>query len=124
MDGKEIAKEINVKLAEIGMTKATLERLTGVSRASISNWNTGRAQPSAEALAKINAALGTNFKILATVSDTMYETIGMLQEMRDCDRVLLDAARAVDDDLAHQKKKPCSLNGYRVFLDFSRVFRL
>lgn len=98
MDGKEIAKEINVKLAEIGMTKATLERLTGVSRASISNWNTGRAQPSAEALAKINAALGTNFTIQTTVSDTMYETIGMLQEMRDCDRVLLDAARAVDDE--------------------------
>lgn len=93
MDGKEIAKAINVKLAEVGMTKATLERLTGVSRASISNWNTGRAQPSAEALAKINAALGTNFTIQTAVSDTMYETIEMLQQLRDEDRILLQVAR-------------------------------
>lgn len=98
MDGKNIAKEINIKLAELSMTKATLERLTGVSRSSISQWGRGVAQPSAEALAKINACLGTHFTIQTAVSDTMYETIGMLQEMRDCDRVLLDAARAVDDE--------------------------
>ena len=98
MDGKEIAREINIKLAELGMTKTTLEQLTGVSRASISQWARGKAKPSADALAKINACLGTSFSLQSRLSDNMYETIGMLQEMRDCDRVLLDAARAVDDE--------------------------
>lgn len=93
MNGQEIVKAINVRLAELGMSKVTLERMTGVSRASISNWNTGRAQPSAEAIAKINACLGTDFAVQSVLSDTTYETIQMLQELRDEDKILLQVAR-------------------------------
>ena len=93
MDGKEIAREINIKLAELQMTKATLERLTGVSRSSISQWARGVSQPSSEAIAKVNACLGTHFSIQSHVSDTMYETIQMLQDMRDEDRMLLEVAK-------------------------------
>ena len=93
MDGKEIAREINIKLAELQMTKAALERLTGVSRSSISQWSRGVAQPSAEALAKINACLGTHFAIQSSISDNMYEKIQMLQELRDEDRALLEVVR-------------------------------
>lgn len=92
MDGKEIARAINIKLAEIGMTKATLERLSGVSRASISQWSKG-VTPSADSIAKINACLGTNFVLQSFVSDNMYETIQLLQELRDEEKMLLEVAR-------------------------------
>lgn len=97
MNGQEIVKQINVRLAEIGMTKQTFSQLTGISRSSISQWNTGRNLPSDDAIRKINDVLGTHFE-LSNKTDNMYDTIQMLQNMRDCDRFVLDAARAVEDE--------------------------
>ena len=42
MDGKELVKSIEVRLAELGMKKGDFYKLTGVTSASYSNWNTGK----------------------------------------------------------------------------------
>ena len=89
MDGKEITRQIEIRLAELGMKKKTFYELTGISSASFSQWNTGKTQPSAEAVRKINACLGTNFTVQSAVSDNMYETIQMLQDLSDEQRALL-----------------------------------
>lgn len=96
MNGQEIVKQINIRLAEIGMTKQTFSRLTGISRSSISQWNTGRNLPSDEAIRKINNVLGTSFE-LSNKSDYMYDTIQMLQNMRDSERGLLEAVKNRSD---------------------------
>lgn len=97
MDGQEIVRQINVRLAEIGMTKATFSQLTGISRASISQWNTGRNLPSDDALRKINDVLGTSFN-LSRQTDSMYEKIQMLQELRDSEHALLAVTKNMTDD--------------------------
>lgn len=97
MDGKELVREINIRLVELGMSKATLSSLTGISRSSISQWNTGRNQPSDEAIRKINDVLGTNFE-LSNKTDYIYDKIQMLQNLRDADRYLLDVAVTMSED--------------------------
>lgn len=96
MNGQEIVKQINVRLAEIGMTKQTFSQLTGISRSSISQWNTGRNLPSDDAIRKINDVLGTQFE-LSNKTDNMYDTIQMLQNMRDSERGLLEAVKNRSD---------------------------
>ena len=97
MNGQEIVKEINVRLAEIGMTKATLSKLTGISRSSISQWNVGRSMPSDDAIRKINDVLGTSFE-LSNKTDNMYSMIQMLQELRDSERALLQVTKGMTDE--------------------------
>lgn len=97
MNGQEIVKQINMRLAEIGMTKQTFSQLTGISRSSISQWNTGRNLPSDEAIRKINNVLGTHFE-LSNKTDNMYDMIQMLQELRDSERALLQVTRDMTDD--------------------------
>ena len=36
MNGKDVVKGINIRLAELGMTKTVFSELTGVSRSSLS----------------------------------------------------------------------------------------
>ena len=97
MDGQGIVKAINMRLAELGMTKADFSQLTGISRSSISQWNTGRNLPSDEALRKINNVLGTSFE-LSNKTDNIYEKIQMLQELRDSERALLAVTKNMTDD--------------------------
>lgn len=97
MDGQDIVKAINVRLAELGMTKAVFSQLTGISRSSISQWNTGRNLPSDDAIRKINSVLGTNFEV-SLKTDNIYEKIQMLQELRDSERALLAVTKNMTDD--------------------------
>ena len=97
MDGKELTQQIELRLIELGMKKKDFYKLAEISSASFSQWNTGRSQPSRDALHRIDAVLGTSFE-LSNKSDNMYDTIQMLQGLRTCDRILLEAARAVDDE--------------------------
>lgn len=61
MDGRELVRQIEVKLSELGMKKKEFYALTGISSAAFSYWNTGRSKPSLDALTRIDAVLGTQF---------------------------------------------------------------
>lgn len=63
MDGKELVRQIEMRISELGMKKKDFYALTGISSAAFSYWNTGRSQPSLDALTKIDAVLGTSFKL-------------------------------------------------------------
>ena len=97
MDGKEIVRQIEMRLIELGMKKSDFYALTGVSRAAYSYWNTGRSQPSLDALSKIDAVLGTDF-FLSNKTDNIYDKIQMLQELRDSERALLQVTKDMTDD--------------------------
>lgn len=97
MDGKELVKQIEIRLAEIGMKKSDFYALTGISRTAYSYWNTGRSQPSLDTLSKIDSVLGTNF-YLSSKSDNIFDKIQMLQELRDSERALLAVTKNMTDD--------------------------
>ncbi len=97
MDGKELVKSIEVRLAELGMKKGDFYKLTGVTSASYSNWNTGKTQPSSDALRRIDRVLGTSFD-QSGLSDNIYEKIQMLQELRDSERALLAVTKNMTDE--------------------------
>ena len=67
MDGQEMVKQIDIRLAQLGMKKGDLYRLTDISSASYSQWKTGKSQPSAGAVERINAVLGTHFRFILTL---------------------------------------------------------
>ena len=97
MDGKELVKAIEIRMAEMGQKKGDFYRLTGISSASFSQWSTGRANPSDSAIRKIDGVLGTNFE-MSNKTDNVYENIQLLQSLRDADRALLAVARDMPED--------------------------
>lgn len=97
MDGKELVREIEIRLAELGMKKRDFYALTGITSAAYSNWNTGKSQPSNPTLHKIDTVLGTNFEQYR-LSDNIYEKIQMLQELRDSERALLQVTKSMSDE--------------------------
>ena len=97
MEGKELVRQIEIRLSELGMKKKDFYALTGISSAAFSYWNTGRSQPSRDALHKIDTVLGTSFEE-SRLSDNIYEKIQMLQELRDSERALLQVTKTMTDD--------------------------
>ena len=97
MDGKELAKQIDMRLLELGMKKKDFYALTGITSAAYSYWNTGRTQPSLDTLSRIDAVLGTNF-YESNKSDNIYDKVKMLQELRDSERALLQVTKDMTDD--------------------------
>ncbi len=97
MDGKELVRQIEIRLLELGMKKKDFYALTGISSAAFSYWNTGRSQPSLDALSRIDAVLGTSFK-QSQQSDNIFDKIQMLQELRDSERALLAVTKNMTDD--------------------------
>ena len=97
MDGKELIKQIEIRLTEIGMKKSDFYKLTGISRAAYSYWNNGRSQPSLDTLSKIDSVLGTSF-YESNKSDNIFDKIQMLQELRDSERALLAVTKNMTDD--------------------------
>ena len=97
MDSKEIVRQIELRLAELGMKKGVFYKLTGVSSSSFSQWNTGIAQPSRDALHRIDSVLGTSLEP-SSLSDNIFEKIQMLQELRDSERALLAVTKNMTDD--------------------------
>lgn len=97
MEVKEMLQEIEVRLARLGIKKGEFYKLADISSASYSQWNTGRSIPSAEAIARINSVLGTSFE-LSKNTDSIYEKIQMLQNLRDADKYLLDVASDMTEE--------------------------
>ena len=66
IDVKEVIKRVEVRLAEIGMSKAEFYRKSGISSASFSQWNTGVNSPSMKKLKNASDCLGVSLDYLLT----------------------------------------------------------
>ena len=97
MDGKELVKQIEMRLVELGMKKGEFYALTGITSAAYSNWNTGKSKPSNPTLHKIDSVLGTEFE-KSSLSDNIFDKIQMLQELRDSERALLAVTKNMTDE--------------------------
>ena len=64
MDTLAIIKRIELRLAELGMSKADFYKLSKISSASYSQWNTGRYNPSESKLRSAAECLGVSFEYL------------------------------------------------------------
>lgn len=68
MDTLAIIKHIEIKLSEIGMTKAEFYKKSGISSASFSQWRTGKYKPSEKNLMKAAEVLGVSYSYLVNGS--------------------------------------------------------
>lgn len=93
MDGKDIARIIDSELASRGMPKAEFYEKSGVSSATLSQWRTGKYDPTADKLAKIEKCLGISFADYEK-SDESDELREMLRDRQDL-RILLRSAKDV-----------------------------
>lgn len=64
MDTLAIIKRIELRIAELGMSKADFYKQSGISSASYSQWNTGRYNPTEKKLASAAACLGVTVEYL------------------------------------------------------------
>lgn len=93
MDGKAIARIIDSELASRGISKAEFYEDSGVSSATLSQWRTGKYDPTADKLAKIEKCLGISFADYEK-SDESDELREMLRDRQDL-RILLHSAKDV-----------------------------
>lgn len=70
MDTLAIIKRIEVRLSELGMSKADFYSLSGISSASYSQWNTGLYKPSDKKLQSAANCLGVTFEYLRYGTET------------------------------------------------------
>ena len=64
MDTLAIIKRIEVRISELGMSKADFYKLSGISSASFSQWNTGLYKPSEKKLRSAAECLGVSVEYL------------------------------------------------------------
>ena len=64
MDTLAIIKRIELRLAELGMSKAEFYKQSGISSASYSQWNTGKYKPSETKLASAAECLDIDYEYL------------------------------------------------------------
>jgi len=64
MDTLAIIKRIELRIAELGISKADFYKKSGISSASYSQWNTGKYKPTDAKLQKAAEALGVSFEYL------------------------------------------------------------
>ncbi|SBV93997.1 hypothetical protein KL86CLO1_10453 [uncultured Eubacteriales bacterium] len=69
MDTLAIIKRIEMRLAEIGMSKADFYEKSGISSASYSQWNTGKFNPTPKKIRSAAECLGLSYDYLATGSE-------------------------------------------------------
>ena len=96
MNGKEVARIVDSELASRGMSKAEFYAQSGVSSATMSQWRTGKYEPTPERLAKIEKCLGISLADYEK-SDMDDETADLLQSIRERQdlRILLHSAKDV-----------------------------
>lgn len=96
MDGITIARIVDSELASRGISKAEFYAQSGVSSATLSQWRTGKYEPTADKIAKIEKCLGISFADYEK-SDMDDETADLLQSIRDRQdlRILLRSAKDV-----------------------------
>lgn len=81
MDGRTIARIIDSELASRGISKQKFYDESGISSATLSQWRTGKYEPTADKIAKIEKCLNISF------SD--YEKSDPREELREDHKMLL-----------------------------------
>lgn len=80
MDTLAIIKRIEMRLCEIGMSKAEFYKMTGISSASFSQWRTGTYNPTEKKLSSAAICLGVSLNYLVngkTAKDELDITTAM-----------------------------------------------
>jgi transcriptional regulator with XRE-family HTH domain len=93
MDGRAIARIVDSELASRGMSKAQFYEESGISSATLSQWRTGKYEPTADKLQKIEKCLGIDLSDYEKSEDTD-ELREMLRDRQDL-RILLHSAKDV-----------------------------
>ena len=93
MDGKSIARIIDSELASRGMSKQKFYDESGITSATLSQWRTGKYEPTADKIAKVEKCLGISFAGYEK-SDESDELREMLRDRQDL-RILLHSAKGV-----------------------------
>lgn len=91
MNGRTIAKIIDSELASRGIPKADFYAQSGVSSATLSQWRTGKYDPTPDKIAKVEKCLGISFADYEK-SDETGELREMLRDRQDL-RILLHSAK-------------------------------
>ena len=84
VDGITIARIVDSELASRGISKADFYARSGISSATLSQWRTGKYEPTADKIAKIEKCLGISF--------ADYEKSDPREELREDLRILLHSA--------------------------------
>ena len=69
MDTLAIIKRIELRLTELGMSKADFYKISEISSASYSQWNTGMYKPSEKKLRSAAQCLGVSYEYLRYGTD-------------------------------------------------------
>jgi transcriptional regulator with XRE-family HTH domain len=93
MDGRAIARIVDSELASRGMSKAQFYEESGISSATLSQWRTGKYEPTADKLQKIEKCLKIDLSDYEKSDDTD-ELKEMLRDRQDL-RILLHSAKDV-----------------------------
>ena len=102
MDGKAIARIIDSELASRGISKADFYGRSGVSSATLSQWRTGKYDPTPDKLSSIEKCLGISFSDYEK-SDRDSETDEVLQWLREdfSHRALFESAKGLTKEQAY-----------------------
>ena len=93
MDGRAIARIVDSELASRGMSKAQFYEESGISSATLSQWRTGKYEPTTDKLEKIEKYLGIDLSDYEK-SENTDELREMLRDRQDL-RILLHSAKDV-----------------------------
>ena len=102
MDGITIARIIDSELASRGMSKADFYSQSGVSSATLSQWRTGKYEPTADKIAKVEKCLEISFADYEK-SDRDSDTDEVLQWLREdfSHRALFESAKGLTSEQAY-----------------------
>ena len=77
-----ILRRIEIKMAELGMTKEEFYDKSGISSASYSQWNTGAHKPTKKKLGDAARVLGVSLDYILTGNENKPTTMGELTEIQ------------------------------------------
>lgn len=102
MDTLAIIKRIELRLAELGMSKAEFYEKSGISSASYSQWNTGKYNPSRAKLQQAASVLGLDLDYLcfgfAQVEKTPTDSGERVVDMSDIDVAFYGGYKELSED--------------------------
>ena len=107
MDTLAIIKRIELRIAELGMSKADFYKNSGISSASYSQWNTGKYKPTDTKLQKAAETLGVSFEYLRYGENKKAPTETGERSVSDADLKFAlwgDCEDVDDDDLADVRR--------------------
>lgn len=94
-----ILSRMEIRMAELGMSKEHFYELSGISSASFSQWNTGAHKPTKKKIGQAAAVLGVSFEYL-WLGESQKNKPATLEgsELTDAQREVLDYIKDKDEE--------------------------